>query len=121
MDMEAMELSIRDSMHQVGGVLMEKLLNADSGDHRGPRIDCGFGHEADFLDYRVKTVTTVLSEMGINRAYYHCKECQEGILPKDKCWDIENTSFSPGVRRMMARVGAKESFDDGGMSPMKSW
>ena len=27
--------------------------------------------------------------------------------------DCVNTSFSPGVRRMMARVGAKESFDEG--------
>jgi hypothetical protein len=67
------------------------------------------------LDYRIKEVTTVLSKVGMNRAYYHCQECQEGILPKDRDLDIENTSFSPGVRRMMARVGAKESFDDGRM------
>ena len=51
----------------------------------------------------------------MNRAYYHCRECGRGIIPKDKNLDIEGTSFSPGVRRMMARVGAKESFDDGRM------
>ena len=113
LDLEATELSIRHSMHQVGGVLLEKVLNADSGDHRGPRISCGSGHEAEFLDYRVKKLTTVLSEVVVNRAYYHCRECGRGIIPKDKNLDIENTSFSPGVRRMMARVGAKESFDDG--------
>ena len=113
MDMEASELSIRHSMHQLGGVLMEKLLNADKGDHRGTRIACGAGHEAEFREYRTKHVTTVLSEMGINRAYYYCSSCHRGILPKDKDLDIEHTSFSPGVRRMMARVGAKESFEDG--------
>lgn len=111
--MEATELSIRHSMHQMGGVLMEKLLNADGGDHRGVRISCGSGHEAEFTEYRTKQVTTVLSEIGIKRAYYHCSSCGGGILPKDRDLDIENTSFSPGVRRMMARVGAKESFDDG--------
>ena len=113
MDMEATELSIRGSMHQVGGMLLEKIVNADLGDHRGPRIPCGSGHEAVFVDYRIKQVTTVLSEVAINRAYYHCHACGEGLLPKDRDLDIENTLFSPGVRRMMARVGAKESFDDG--------
>jgi hypothetical protein len=111
--MEASEFSIRHSMHQVGGVLMEKLINAGQGDHRGARIACGEGHEAEFIEYRIKQVTTVLSNMGVKRAYYYCSSCGRGILPKDKDLDIENTSFSPGVRRMMARVGAKESFDDG--------
>lgn len=100
-------------MHQVGGVFLEKLLNADQGDHRGARIPCGAGHEAEFTEYRTKQVTTVLSEVGIKRAYYYCSPCGRGMTPKDRDLDIENTSFSPGVRRMMARVGAKESFDDG--------
>src|SRR3972149_4842162 len=113
LDMEATELSIRHSMHQVGGVFLEKLINADSGDHRGARILCGSGHEAEFTDYRIKRGTTVLSEIEIKRAYYHCSDCQKGMIPKDKNLDIENTSFSPGVRRMMARVGAKEPFEDG--------
>jgi len=100
-------------MHQVGGVFLEKLLGADAGDHQGSRIPCGQGHEAALVDYRIKQVTTVLSEIGIKRAYYHCQECGKGLIPKDKDLDLENTSFSPGVRRMMARVGAKESFEDG--------
>lgn len=113
MDMEATERSIRDGMHQVGGLLMEKLLNVDQGDHQGTRIACGAGHEAEFIGYRTKQVTTVLSEVGIKRAYYYCATCRAGLIPKDKKLDIESTSFSPGVRRMMARVGAKESFDEG--------
>jgi uncharacterized OB-fold protein len=111
--MEAMELSIRDSMRQVGGVLMEKLLNADGGDYRGMRVPCGAGHEAVFMGYRNKQITTVLSEMEVKRAYYHCASCGRGVIPKDRDLDLCNTSFSPGLRRMMARVGAKESFEDG--------
>ncbi len=113
LDLEAVEMAVRHSMHQIGGVLLEKLVNADGGDHRGARISCGAGHEAEFIGYRIKKVTTVLSEIEIKRAYYDCSVCQRGIIPKDKDLDIENTSFSPGVRRMMARVGAKESFDAG--------
>lgn len=100
-------------MHEVGGVLLERLLATDSGGYLGPRIPCGSGHEASFLDDRTKRVTTVLSVVAIQRAYYHCPDCQKGLIPKDQDLDIVGTSFSPGVRRMMARVGAKESFDDG--------
>jgi len=112
-DLEAVECSIRQTMHQMGGMFLERLINADEGGHRGVRMACGRGHEADFVDYRVKQVTTVLSEVAVKRAYYHCRECEEGVIPKDRDLDIENTSFSPGVRRMMARVGAKESFEEG--------
>lgn len=70
MDLEAFELAIRHSMHQLGGVLMEKLIHAEKGDHRRTRMACDAGHEAEFREYRTKSVTTVLSEMAINRAYY---------------------------------------------------
>lgn len=111
--MESTELAIRRSMHQIGGVLLEKLINADAGGYQGVRIDCGSGHEAKFAGYRAKGVTTVLSPVKVQRACYHCRECKQCVIPKDRELDIEGTSFSPGVRRMMARVGAKESFEDG--------
>jgi len=113
LDFESTELSIRRSIHKLGGILLEKVVNADIGEKRSVRIGCGCGHEAEFCDYRDKTVTTVLSEIKIRRAYYYCQSCGVGIIPKDQSLDIENTTFSPGVRRMMARVGAKESFDNG--------
>lgn len=99
-------------MHRVGGMLLEKLLGADTGscDSVHP---CGQGHEARFMGGRPKKMVTVLAPVEIQRAYYYCSECQEGFFPRDRDLDCVNTSFSPGVRRMMARVGAKESFDEG--------
>ena len=105
-------MALRTSMHQLGGAILEKLLDADSG-HRGPRVPCGKGHAAEFVDYRSKEVVTVLSRIRVRRAYYHCATCRAGTLPKDADLDIVSTSFSPGVRRLMARVGGKEAFDEG--------
>lgn len=34
------------------------------------------------------------------------------MLPGDEELDIVGTSFSPGVRRMMGRMGGKESFNE---------
>lgn len=100
-------------MHQVGGVLLERLLNADGGGYRGVRIPCGAGHFATFVDSRRKAVRTVLGPVAVQRAYYHCAACHAGVIPKDRDLDIVETAFSPGVRRMMGRVGAKEPFDAG--------
>jgi len=112
-DMEALETAIRSSMHHVGGVMLEKLINSDGGDYRGVSILCSCKGKAEFVEYRDKGVTTMLSPVNVKRAYYHCSGCGRGQLPKDNDLDIVRTSFSPGVRRMMGRVGSKESFDEG--------
>ena len=93
--------------------LLEKLLNSDGGDYRGAHIPCGQGHAAAFVGYRNKQLLTVLSGVNVLRAYYHCPSCQSGFLPKDHELDIVGVSLSPGVRRMMGRVGGKESFEQG--------
>lgn len=76
-------------------------------------MPCGRGHQAQFVGHRRKAVYTLLSPVGVRRAYYHCAACQAGMIPKDRTLNIADTSFSPGVRRMIGRVGAKEPFDAG--------
>lgn len=113
MDLEATETAIRASVHQVGGHVLEKLLNADDGGYQGSRMDCPQGHRAKFVEYRTKQLVTVLAPVQVQRAYYHCARCGAGLVPKDQHLDIVNNSFSPGVRRLMGRVGGKEAFDEG--------
>ncbi len=112
LDLEASEFAIRSAMHEVGGVLLGKLLNSDPGGSRA-EVKCAAGHAATFVDYRSKEITTVVGQVEFRRAYYHCGECGEGILPQDEALDLVGTSFSPGVRRLMGRVGGKESFNEG--------
>ncbi len=113
LDLEASEMAIRAAMHQMGGVLLEKLLNSDGGGYRGAHLDCSQGHPAEFVGYRGKQILTVLSSVDVQRAYYHCPRCQSGWVPKDQELDVVGSSFSPGVRRMMGRVGAKQPFAQG--------
>lgn len=112
-DLEASEMAIRSSSHDMGARLLEKLLKADGGGYHGASIDCGKGHRARFVEYREKELITVLSPLHTQRAYYYCDGCGEGVIPKDRKLDVVGTSFSPGVRRMMGQVGGKEAFDDG--------
>ena len=115
LDLGAAEFEVRAAMHAVGRVLLEQLLNADHGGQSGPRLGCGHGHEAEFVDYRTKHVQTILGAVELRRAYYHCAECPadaaHGVIPKDQELAVVGTSFSPGRRRLIARVGAQEAFD----------
>lgn len=97
----------------LGGVLLEELINADGGDYRGGVIPCEKGDEHEFVEYREKSLLTVLGDVSVNRAYYYDKECNRGFCPKDSVLDIEGSSFSPGVRKMMGRVGAYRPFGVG--------
>jgi hypothetical protein len=92
---------------------LESLLNSDGGGYRGAHLACGQGHSAEFVGYRGKQILTVLSSVEVQRAYYHCPRCQSGWVPKDQELDVVGSSFSPGVRRMMGRVGAKQPFEQG--------
>jgi hypothetical protein len=103
------EFEVRTAMHAVGRLLLEQLLNSEAG-HRGPTVPCTAEHQAEFVSYRAKQITTVLGPLAVRRAYYHCAACGTGLSPKDRELDIVGSSFSPGARRLMARVGAQEAF-----------
>ena len=107
--MEAVERAIRAAVTGLGGALLEGLLAADAG-HCGPRVDCGAGHQAEFVSYRAKTITTVLGPVRFRRAWYHCRRCGHGLAPGDGQLGIAGASMSPGLRKMTARAAAAVPF-----------
>jgi hypothetical protein len=58
-------------------------------------------------------ITSVLGELTLSRAYYHCDRCGAGFCPRDKGLGIEDGSLSPHVLRMVGIVGARVSFEEG--------
>ena len=48
----------------------------------------------------------------VSRPYYLCSRCHAGQFPVDVELDIENTEFSPGVRRMQATAGGRTEPSD---------
>lgn len=111
LDLEATEKALRDMGQRLGASLLEKLLNIDTGSQQW--IDCGNGHLAKLIESRNKHLTTVLGSLMLRRAYYYCEQCGKGVIPRDRDLDVVRTSLSPGVRRMIGRVGGKEPFEEG--------
>lgn len=61
---------------------------------------------------RTKRILTMLGEVPYRRSRYKCTACGTVRYPADEAFGIENTSRSPGVRRQVARLGAKETFHE---------
>jgi hypothetical protein len=112
-DLESTELFIRSSMHSLGSVILEEILNSDKGGHQGKTVLRKDGTSAAFKEYRNKKLQTVLGNVVVKRAYYYDQKSKTGYCPKDQNLDIECTSLSPGLRRIMARVGAYRPFGIG--------
>jgi hypothetical protein len=113
LDLEALEMAARRQALQLAARAIERCLNADTSDYAGPHVPCRCGSSARYVDRRRKTFQSVLGELQLERAYYHCSGCQQGFFPRDRALGLENTSLSPAVTRMIGAVGALVSFQEG--------
>ena len=98
---------------RVAARAIEERFNADTSDHAGPTVVCGCGGSARYVDRRSKTFDSVLGPLRLDRAYYHCAACEVGFCPRDRALGLDGASVSPGVLRMVGRVGAMVSFEEG--------
>ena len=112
-DLEAVETALRAGLHQSGTAALSQLLQfqAPATDQR--QRPCPCGQQAEYQELRSKPLLTILGPVRISRPYYLCSHCHVGQFPADLELDIENTEFSPGVRRMQALVGQEAPFDHG--------
>jgi hypothetical protein len=110
-DLEAVEMLIRGSLHQLGADALSRVLSLPGT--RPATVPCTCGQPARFHDTRSRQLLTVLGRVSFERDYYVCPDCQQGHIPRDADLDVVRTECSPGVRRMMASVGSDCSFERG--------
>jgi hypothetical protein len=112
-DLEAVESALRAALHQAGAAALTELLQFEAPAAEQRQLPCGCGHHAQYQEIRCKPILTIVGPVRISRPYYLCSRCHAGQFPVDVELDIENTEFSPGVRRMQALVGQETPFDRG--------
>jgi len=113
MDLEATEMAMRAALHRAGAAALSQLLQFPAPRGAGRTLACPCGQQAHYREQRSKPVLTAVGSVEILRPYYLCVHCGVGQIPADVELDIENTEFSPGVRRMQAVVGQEAPFDHG--------
>jgi hypothetical protein len=113
LDLEATEMALRSALHRAGAAALSQLLQFPAPSEEQRTVACPCGQPAHYHQLRTKPVLTAVGPVQVSRPYYWCPTCRAGQFPADVELDIENTEFSPGVRRMQAMVGQDAPFDRG--------
>jgi hypothetical protein len=112
LDLEAWEFFVRDKALNAGARVLEKALEQVGCGRQAHEIRClRCGARMHSVGQRTKQVRTILGRIRFRRSLFVCERCGEGVFPADRLLGIQETSFSPGAQRMMARAGAKEAFE----------
>ena len=112
-DLQAVEMALRSGLHRAAAAALTELLRFPTPTAEQRTLPCGCGRPARYRELRTKPVLTAVGPVEVSRPYYWCPDCHAGQSPADVELDIENTEFSPGVRRMQALVGQEAPFDQG--------
>jgi hypothetical protein len=112
-DLQATEMAMRAALHRAGAAALSQLLQFPAPSKEERTLACPCGQQAHYREQRSKPVLSAVGPVEVLRPYYLCAQCGVGQFPVDSELDIENTEFSPGVRRMQAMVGQEAPFDHG--------
>ena len=112
-DLEALESALRSAMLRAGAAALGQLLQAEEPGPQQRRVPCVCGQHAHYRELRTRQLLTIVGPVELRRPYYLCPSCHQGQFPLDRQLDVEHRDLSPGVRRMLALVGAHAPFDHG--------
>lgn len=111
-DFEAWESLVLQAARQGGAGVLGTLLT--HWQQHAPRevILCKCGRRMRSRGRRSKGLLTTLGRVPFARSFYQCEPpCSQGRFPDDQRLDIVQTTYSPGVRRLMARAGSQSQFE----------
>ena len=109
-DLEAWETSLRAAALAAGARLLERLLAGTGCGRRETYVTCSCGQERRSVGLRSKRVETLLGPIQFRRSLFVCPGCGKSCFPGDQLLGIEDTCYSPGAKRMIARAGSRTSF-----------
>lgn len=111
-DLEAWEEAVRFAVLAIGAGALEKLLENLCRGRRDQAVVCACGERMQSKGVREKEVRTILGPLTLRRSMFQCPACGAAQFPDDEALNVENTSFSPGLRRMMSRAGGNTTFKE---------
>jgi len=111
-DLEAVEGALRAAVLAAGGRLLGELLEGVGSGRRGEPVICKCGKRMESRGLRRKDLSTILGDVSWRRSMFQCSQCGATHYPGDEELDVRDTGYSPALRRMMARMGAKSTFNE---------
>jgi hypothetical protein len=110
-DFEAWESLMLQAARQGGAGVLASLLHHWQQHALREVILCECGQRMSSRGRRAKKLLTTLGRVPFGRSFYQCDQCRQSRFPDDERLDIIQTTYSPGVRRLMARAGSQTQFE----------
>ena len=110
-DFEAWESLLLPAARQGGAGVLQALLS--HWQQHAPRqaILCRCGQRMSSQGRGRKGWLTTLGRVPFARPFYSCELCSQRPFPDDERLDIVQTTYSPGVPRLMAPAGSQSQFE----------
>lgn len=109
-DLEAWETLLLAAARRGGAGVLAGLLAHWRQHAPAPVVHCRCGARMRSRGRRTKQLRTILGAVPLARSRYVCDQCPQTRFPDDERLDIVQTTYSPGVRRLMARAGSETDF-----------
>lgn len=110
-DFEAWETLLLQAARHGGAAVLAALLQDWQTHCLREVVLCACGQRMRSHGRRIKSLQTILGTVPFARSLYRCQACAHTRFPQDERLDMVRTSYSPGVRRLMARAGSQTQFE----------
>lgn len=112
-DLTQVEVIVREAVLRAGSKAIELQLADQSLGYEGSSRACDgtmCGRDQKFVGYRRRTLGTLMGQVTIERAYYHCKHCGASCCPYDLRVGLGRGHESVALAKAAALVAAVDPF-----------
>lgn len=100
-------------MLTAGAKALGELISSIGCGRREVPLECSCGATMESKGLKEKTLLTILGPVVYRRSMFECPICGKSLYSGDEELDVVGTTRSPGLRRMMARAGSRNTFREG--------
>jgi hypothetical protein len=105
---------IEQEVEDIGETVKREIIKEATQDlgagYVGTRITCTCGARAKYANSSRRQLVTIHGELGIVRAYYHCRSCRKGFCPLDQALGLGSGECTRSVQSLLARFTSHMSF-----------
>lgn len=109
-ELSDLEGALVQALRQVGAKCSEVLVGAVGTGYVGATRPCACGAEQESDHYATATWKTLVGEVQVRRAAYHCPLCQARAIPLDEQLGLHGERTSPLLRALLSRYCAAVPF-----------
>lgn len=109
-DLGQAETVLREQLLKIGAAALEQHLGQRKLGYEGSSRACACGRRQRFVEYRPKTIATLVGTVTVQRAYYRCGDCGASCLPYDERIGLGRGQVSVGLAKAGCLLGALDPF-----------